>query len=326
MKTVAFRLILGVFVSAVALYLAVRDIQWNAVLAAFGSVSPVYVAFALLSVSLNTLAKTSRWQVLLGARADKVRFGRLLSVLLAGQLINTLLPVRLGDLNRAYVIGGQGPGRAYTLGGVALEKVIDLLCMVLLIVVVFISSPLPTWLARTALVTFGLAMMLTVSVLIISVRGPYVVSLIDTLLHRVPTPYAIRLARIMHAGLQSLGVLHDPFSLLKVTGWSFLIWITAITTNISALQAFGVRLPISAAILLLIVLLAGVSVPNVGGVGIFEYLCMLSLNLYGVAPARALSFGIVLHAVTLLPMLLLGPAGLPGLGRAKPMPDTTLSN
>ena len=48
-----------------------------------------------------------------------------LMVLLAGQMLNTIFPARLGDLARAYVLGGMGPGRTYVLGTIVLEKMLD---------------------------------------------------------------------------------------------------------------------------------------------------------------------------------------------------------
>ena len=46
-------------------------------------------------------------------------------ILLAGQMLNTVFPARLGDLTRAYVLGGKGPGRSFVLGTVVLEKILD---------------------------------------------------------------------------------------------------------------------------------------------------------------------------------------------------------
>jgi hypothetical protein len=64
-----------------------------------------------------------------------------------------------------------------------------------------------------------------------------------------------------------------------------------------------------------LVLQAGISMPSVPGrIGLFEYLCVLTLSLFGVSQEEALSYGIVLHALVFLPTILLGVLALMGVG------------
>jgi hypothetical protein len=90
-----------------------------------------------------------------------------------------------------------------------------------------------------------------------------------------------------------------------------LIWGTAIWTNVLTFRALDLRLPWTAAGLLLAVLQAGISVPSVPGrIGVFQYLCILTLGLFGVSEAAGLSYGILLQAIVFLPTTLLSVAGL----------------
>ena len=72
-------------------------------------------------------------------------------------------------------------------------------------------------------------------------------------------------------------------------------------------MAFGFKLPAIAALFLLVVLQVGnsaVSVP--GNLGVFHYLTVLALAVYGIDRERALAYAIVLYAVALLPKIALG--------------------
>jgi len=61
-----------------------------------------------------------------------------------------------------------------------------------------------------------------------------------------------------------------------------------------------------AALLVLIVLQAGISIPSVPGrIGIFQYLCILTLALFGVGQADGLAYGVLLQAVILIPITLI---------------------
>jgi hypothetical protein len=65
--------------------------------------------------------------------------------------------------------------------------------------------------------------------------------------------------------------------------------------------------PWVAAAFLIVVLYLGAVVPSSPGrVGLFHYLAVISLALFGVAKAPALSYGIVLHIVVYGPTAVLG--------------------
>jgi glycosyltransferase 2 family protein len=78
-------------------------------------------------------------------------------------------------------------------------------------------------------------------------------------------------------------------------------------TNWLVWKAMGQAWPLPAALLLLVVLQAGVAVPSSPGrIGVFQYLTILTLSLFAVAKAVALSYSVLLHLTTYAPMLGLG--------------------
>jgi glycosyltransferase 2 family protein len=109
-------------------------------------------------------------------------------------------------------------------------------------------------------------------------------------------------------------------SLLKVGVWSGIIWITALSNNYLTLKAMGIDLPLEASLFVLVALLAGVTLPAApGSIGVFELICVLTLGYYGVDPSQALSYGLVLHFLVVVPILILGLVSMwsLGLSRAK---------
>jgi hypothetical protein len=80
-----------------------------------------------------------------------------------------------------------------------------------------------------------------------------------------------------------------------------------VLNNYLLLFAFDLRLSPVAALLVLVAVQASVSVPSLpAGLGVFEYLCVLSLALFGVDRLVALSYGFTLHLLVLGPSTLLG--------------------
>ena len=90
-----------------------------------------------------------------------------------------------------------------------------------------------------------------------------------------------------------------------------MIWLAALATNQLILLALDLRLPWTASLMVLVVLQVGITLPSVPGrIGVFEYLCILSLAVFGVAQAPALTYGILLHVVVLVPTTLAGLAAI----------------
>ena len=76
------------------------------------------------------------------------------------------------------------------------------------------------------------------------------------------------------------------------------IWLVAGLTNYLLLLAFDLPASPLIAVFLLVVLQAGVAVPSTPGkIGVFHYLCMIGLSVFGVPPTVGLAYGLTLHAL-----------------------------
>jgi len=92
---------------------------------------------------------------------------------------------------------------------------------------------------------------------------------------------------------------------------SLLIWATYAFTFQLLFQAFGFvdryRLPGSAALVAMVITTISVVVPSSPGyVGSFHFLCQLALGLFSVPKGPALSYALILHAVSVFPVFFLG--------------------
>lgn len=319
------RFAIGLAISAFFLWLSIRGLSLGEVWDSLLQADPVWVLLALLVMGANTVLRTLRWRTLLRVKPDPpasagvasgehhpdkrsaVRFRDLLMALLAGQMINTVLPVRLGDISRAYVIGGKGPGRAFVLGTVALEKVLDLFWYGLLFAFALLLIPLPGWLSSSAGVLVGGAAVMTVITVVAALQRERLLQLVSWAARRLPDKARHYVNTRLRAALESLNALQSGSSLIWMSIWSAAIWLTAILTNQLALLALDIQLDLTASLLLLLTLQAGVTLVTVPGrIGVFEYICILTLGLFGVDQATALTYGFLLHGIVFIPITLLG--------------------
>ena len=308
-KSVAryLRVILGIIIGGVSLYLALRNVSYRDFSKSLFGADYSFVAWALISVSVNTLAKSFRWQVLLAKQGSEVSLGQNIMALLAGQALNTIYPARIGDLTRTYLVGSLGPGKMFVLGTIILEKLLDMVLYTLLFLLLLLLLPLPAWINHSIYSVTSITVLGLVLVFLISYRVESIARVIERLLARFPGYLARSAMEWIRSGLNSLTVLKERGELAKLSAWTVVVWATAILTNYLTLLALNIRLPITASILVLVVLQVSLSLPSIPGrIGVFEYLCVLSLAVFGIDQASAFTYGILLHIVALLPSTLLG--------------------
>ncbi|NJN67851.1 MAG: flippase-like domain-containing protein [Chloroflexaceae bacterium] len=319
----------GTFLGGVFLYLSLRHVDYREVGATLAQADGRYVGLALVSVAINTLAKAVRWKTLIGVAGAALPFSRLLGLHLVGQMLNKFLPARFGDLTRAYVVGGlMVPGRTFALGTVVLEKLLDMLAYVLLFFLLIILLPLPAWVSDSVYVLSLVTFLSLAGVVLLLLQRDWFLRWLDRAIGWLPVQISAPARDRVQSGLMSLEILRHRADRFKLVGWTVLIWGTALANNYLVLLALPMSLerPLVASLLILVTLQVGISLPTAPGtIGVFQYICVVALGLLGVGPALAFSYGVLLHAVVMLPTTLVGVGflwawGMPGKQAAREEP------
>ena len=319
------RLILGAAVGLLLLALAFRGVDWRQVGRAVAGANHPLLALALGTVLLTTWAKAARWRLLFPQEHGRPRLSKLFPVLLIGQTVNAVLPARLGEITRAYLIGEiEGVDKALALSTVIVEKALEALMLLTLVALLFAFMPLPAWLGRSGILVSGLLAVVLLLVILAAYRtsassvepSKGTSGALYRFLSWIPgihrfDPESLsqdkgleRSLRTMTAGLSTL-YRRDVAG--QLVGWSVFVWAMAALTNYLTFLALGIEVPFLAALFLLAALYLGVAVPSSPGrVGVFHYVCVLSLSLFSVDRSLALSYGLVLHLIVFVPMMSLG--------------------
>ena len=110
--------------------------------------------------------------------------------------------------------------------------------------------------------------------------------------------------------LEGLEVFRRPSVIMLAMGCSLLVWALSATTTLGVMWALGVP-SLPAGLFLLVVLMLGNSVPSApGAIGVVEGLTVVALGVFGVEYNAAFSVGIVLHAASYIPPLVLSALAL----------------
>ena len=97
-KNATLSLILGIIVSAAALYLAFRNVPFGELLIYLSSINYVWIFPSILVLMIVFALRTYRWQIILES-AHKVGFWQAFHPLMIGFMINCILPGRVGELD-----------------------------------------------------------------------------------------------------------------------------------------------------------------------------------------------------------------------------------
>src|SRR5437763_10546226 len=128
----------GLAVTIVAGYLAVRGVRWNEAWIALRSSNWWWVLPAIAALAVAVVLRAVRWRSLF-APERRPPLGATTRALLVGYFFNNVLPARAGEAARVVALNrSAGTSRAELAATVVVERVFDVLSLVVLL---FVASP-----------------------------------------------------------------------------------------------------------------------------------------------------------------------------------------
>ena len=228
---------------------------------------------------------------------------------IVGAMANNILPARLGDLVRAYVLSRQANIPATTtFSNVLLERIIDGCTVIALLAGVLLLAPPDSQDFRLigslmAIIFFGAF----VACLLLAVAPKLFWTLLDPFLGQLPAQIAGKLKDRLFLLLEGLNVLRRPALMTKILVVSVLVWILEATVYMICQKAFGMQIPFSGLILVMSVLTLGLTAPSGPGfIGVFEGLILAGTLLYGIEQNTGLAFAIAIHLIHYVPVTVIG--------------------
>jgi uncharacterized protein (TIRG00374 family) len=300
-------LLLGTAFSALFLWLAVRNVQLDLFWEALRACEYLWLVPALGGLALAVVIRAWRWQLLFSPET-RPPLGAVTRALLVGQLFNAILPMRAGEAARIVVLHQETKtSRAEAFGTAVVERLYDVLALLLLVIAASPFLPEVTWLERAAVLAGALLVVVVVGAVVVVRFGalPVRVALMPLALLPVVTRDHVDAAaeRLVHG----LGALHRPALLLPAFLLSVVSWLVLAVSNWLVLIAFDLQLGYPAGVLILVTTSLSLVIPSApGGVGVFEAGGVVALRAYEIDESTALSATVVLHALNLFPYVAVG--------------------
>ena len=180
------RLIIGILFSVAFLYLAMRHIEWGELWALFREANYLYLIPAFFLLFSVSWVRAYRWRLLMYPESS-VALGRMFNFVNIGYFFNNVFPAKAGELVRAYLAGqtiSGGIGQA--LSSLLIERLLDVLCVVVLSVILLPFVSLPAWVMKGGILLGGGALLGALALVILSRFGERGIAWAWRFLGRVP--------------------------------------------------------------------------------------------------------------------------------------------
>jgi uncharacterized protein (TIRG00374 family) len=284
--------LVGLTFSGLCLWLAVRHIDWREVRAIIASVEVSWIALAVGLQGVNLLLRGRRWRELL-LFAAPARPGSVLDALLVGYAVNSALPARLGELFRADRLARTTrASRSTALASIIVERLLDLVTAVSLLLAGLLLAGSATSAARHAVIV-GAVLVLAVAGLLSVMAWRFAPGMGETLVSRL-----VHRLRRGNDIASLLGPMADDFAsfarvlhsrrFLVAAAMTLPIWAIETGAIWSICRAVRVELGIDG----LLYLMGGASLSTVlpaapGFIGSYQYAYVLIFGQFGLGAASA---------------------------------------
>jgi uncharacterized protein (TIRG00374 family) len=307
---------LGIALSALLLWVTLRGLDLAAVWSHVRRANLPLLALSVVTATAIFLLRARRWRPILHDVAPELPLVVLFRPIAIGVMVTNLVPVRLGELARAFAITRETSRVSFAaaLASVAVDRVFDAVVVVVLLLLAmgdpaFAPGTRVAGIPVVALARGGavLALVGLAGLGAMVFLPALVLRVFDAAAGRVVPRFAGAGHRLLVAFIDGLRVLRSPRRFASVLAWTFAHWLLYALALWLGFRAFDIRVPFTAALFVNGVLAMGAAIPQAPGFwGAFEAIGKASLAVYHVPGEVAVAWAGAFHLLTWIPITVIG--------------------
>ncbi len=262
---------------------------------------------ALVAFGLGNVARALRWRSLFDPSA-RPPFGTTLNATMIGYFYNNIMPARAGEAARVMVLSQRsGAPPVETTATVLLERVYDIVGILLVFMLAKPWLPDVSWFGAAAIAAGVLAALIAVAVTILVVYGDKPVRMALRPLHRFAPIAEERVELAVIEIARGLSGLHKRRVAGEALVWTVLAWAMSGLCAYFVAVAFHLHIGVTGGILVMVAIGFSMILPAApASVGVFEGAALIALRAFGVPRSTGLPFALVLHLVNFVPFVIVG--------------------
>jgi uncharacterized protein (TIRG00374 family) len=297
------RTLISFAILAVVLFVVLTHVQldYGESLRAIGQTNLLLYALAFAAFYFSFVVRTVRWEILLRNTGENNRFGELFHIIILAWFANCVLPAKMGDFYRAYLLRQQTEiSGSKGLGTIFSERALDFLVLMSLLIVsglISFRASVPGRFVPAFIVGLVIATGLIAGLLVIRYSE-------GRLSRFLPERLRERATRFKH-GLLSAFAGRLPLLL----GLTVLVWMAESARLFLVVQALPLHISLSLAQIMFIALVASLltTIPALpGGLVLVEGGIIAVLVFFGLTASQALSVAILDRLISYWSLIAVG--------------------
>ena len=311
---------LGIVISLLFLFLAFRNSDFGEILEQMRGLEtwPLFLGLPILYAAYGV--RVIRWRYLL-LPLGKIGYHTLFSSIMIGFMSLNILPFRIGEFVRAYVLGRHtNLSKSSVFATIIVERIFDGFAMIFIMLTSLSFLPFSLdesaldWIRVFAYLGLFFFLLALALVLLIRLKYPTIIRLVEKL--PFPSPKIRRkTVRIIQSFAAGLSIIGGFRRFLTITLCSLLVWVVTALYYWTMMFGFikmsggslGAEAGFAGSLFLTGALALGIMIPaGPAFIGTFELVCIAALTALGIDAPIAGSYAIVVHAAQFVPITLTG--------------------
>jgi len=262
----------------------------------------VFVIPCMVLLFAGLLARAVRWKALL---SDGLPYWRAFHIMNVAYLVNGVLPLRLGEVARVYLATrAETPVPVFKCtGSIIVERLLDLLAVVMMVAVALAAGPVPAELRRAGAFMGVMGLCGFLMLVFLSRRRDLAHHIVTLFTNRISVLRRINLETHVDHFLDGLLPLATLRALISALFWTFIGWSLSIAAGYVLMFTFYEQASVTVTMLYIAAAAFAIAVPAVpGNLGTYEGSILLALNAlgYGEPATVAVAFAVTVHLVNLI--------------------------
>jgi uncharacterized protein (TIRG00374 family) len=301
-RVAGLRPVIGLVLTVVFLVLALQRVDLAGFVDELRGVNYVWLVPSALCTLIGYLLRSVRWRAILSEPA-RAPVTTLFPVLIMGFAVNNLLPGRLGEFWRAYLLGRKrNVPKISALASVVVERVFDGLTLIAMLAIVSTFIQLPERGRQVELLAEVVFAAATLGVIVLVWKPAIVQVPLRRLLQPIHSRFASWVEERFTRFVDGLASLRRPEVLLLAAALSAGVWLAEAGSYVVLSRGMRLGLPstieVPGIILAVVIINLGIMIPSGPGyVGTLEFFGTTALGFVGANPQAALALIVVSHVV-----------------------------
>ncbi|MFH1227542.1 MAG: lysylphosphatidylglycerol synthase transmembrane domain-containing protein [Planctomycetota bacterium] len=281
---------IGIIISVALLILAFSKINFADFIHTLKNTNIISLLCCVLFFGISCIFRAFMWRITTGS-VKKVGISTLFGGVMVGYMVNNILPLRLGEVFRAYYLASKcGFAKTYALSTVIIERVLDVFFLGLLLLLSLFYG-LNGLSFINSLIVLAAWAVIVIAAVFLMINLSWIGKLEKI------TFIPGRLLKVIKNFLAPLALLRQPRKILLLLTLSLFAWLTNYLAILSVVY-YVVPVKFEAAMVLFLFINIGFLIPSSpGAIGVIQIAFLMALEPFGVPKAQALAISLAFHLI-----------------------------